>query len=279
MDAADPKPLKAHRRARILSGLKLDSFGKHKCRAAAVQKKAKTCDFRDTSELRDRLLHAGVPVESRQVHPQWKRLLRVGSAPGWVVVIVFACRIVDRALNIDFTFPPIWMSRLIALWNFLQTPGGNVVLAIAGTVWLVGLVFWPNRSQKNTGDAPPGAVDPKSSATRLGHPVLPAAEPVVVEPTPETAETAEPYKETWIAAEGHIRQLTSDHAGCTAVLTSGQRTITARFDDTWTWYLSHLKNGTTLSVEGKILSEPTDQQLRLLDCVCPDGIRVRPRAH
>jgi len=213
------------------------------------------------------------------MHPQWKRLLRIGSAPGWIGVIVFICRIIGRASNIDFTLPPIWISRLIALWNFMQTPDGNVVLAIAGTAWLIGLVFWPNRSRINTAGAPPRAVDPQPDATWLRYPVLPTAEQVVVEPTPETAENAEPYKETWIAAEGHVMQLIPDQAGYTAVLTSGQRTINARFDDTWSWYLSHVKKGTTLSVEGKISSEPTEQQLHLLDCVCPDGIRVRPRAH
>jgi hypothetical protein len=213
------------------------------------------------------------------MHPQWQRLLRIGSAPGWIGVIVFICRIIGRAANIDFTLPQTWISRLIALWNFLQTPDGNVVLAIAGTVWLIGLVFWPRRSRKNTTDAPPRTIDPQSDATWLRYPVLPADEPVVVEPTPGTAETAEQYKETWIAAEGHVTHLIPDQAGCTAVLTSGQRTINARFDDTWSWHLSHVKNGTTLRVEGKILSEPTDQQLHLLDCVCPDGIRVRPRAH
>jgi hypothetical protein len=209
------------------------------------------------------------------MHPQWKRLLRIGSAPLWIGVIFF----VGRAANIDFTLPPIWISRLIALWNFLQTPNGNIVLAVAGTLWLIGLIFWPKRSQKTTPDARPRAVDPRTDESWVRYPLLAAAEPVVVKPIPETADTAEPHKESWIAAEGHVMQLIPDQTGCTAVLTSGQRIINARFDETWSWYLSHIKNGTTLSVEGKVSSTPTDRQLHLLDCVCPDGIRVRPRAH
>src|SRR5579863_680892 len=189
------------------------------------------------------------------MHPQWKRLLRIGSAPAWIVVIVVICRIIARAANIDLSLPASLMSRLIALWNFLQTPDGNIVFAIAGTAWLVGLVFWPDRSRKTTTDTLPRAVD------------LPVAEPVVVKPIPGIGDAAEPFKESWVATQGHFMQLIPDQAGCTAVLTSGQRIINARFDETWSWYLGNLKNGAPLSVEGKVSTPPTDRQLHLLDCV------------
>lgn len=223
------------------------------------------------------------------MHPHWKRLIRLGSVPGWIGVVV-VCRIAGETANIDFTalwnsrLIPLWNNYLIVPWNFLQTQRGNVVLAIVGALWLLGLLFWPNRSRKTTVDAQPTAVEPQPDDSWLKYPVLPPAqrvvvEPVVVKPVRTNARTALPKKESWIAAEGHVVQLIPDQSGYTAILTSGQRIINARFDETWSWYLSHLEHGITLSVEGNVSSEPTDQQLHLLDCVCPDGIRVRPRAH
>jgi len=224
------------------------------------------------------------------MHPHWKRLIRLGSVPGWIGVIVVVCRIAGQAANIDFTavwnsrLIPLWNNYLIVPWNFLQTQRGNVALAIVGALWLLGLLFWPNRSRKTTVDVQPTAIEPQPDESWLKYSVLPPVQPVVVEPivvkpVGATAGTALPNKESWIAAEGHVVQLIPDQSGYTAILTSGQRIINARFDETWSWYLSHLENGITLSVEGNVSSEPTDQQLHLLDCVCPDGIRVRPRAH
>jgi hypothetical protein len=162
---------------------------------------------------------------------------------------------------------------LMALWNFLQTPDGNVVLAVVGAGWLIGLVFWPKRSRKAMARARPQAIGPPEIPT---NPVSPAVVPVVDEPHLETADTTQACKESWIAAEGHVVQLIPDQAGCTVVLTSGQGVINARFDETWLWHLSHLENGNTLSIEGKKSPDQTDQSLHLLDCVCPGGIRVRP---
>jgi len=207
------------------------------------------------------------------VHPNWIRLLQIGSVPGWISVIIFVYRVIGHATNIDFILNAVWNSRLIALWNFLQTPDGNIVLVIVGVGWLVALIFWPNRSGTATACARPLAIDPPEIPT---DPIPPTAVPVVGKPHLETLDTIQPRKESWIAAEGHVVQLIPDRAGCTAVLKSGQDIIKAQFDETWLWHLGHLKTGTTLSIEGRISSEQTGQQLHLLDCVCPGGIRVRP---
>lgn len=194
--------------------------------------------------------------------------------PGWIGVIVVIYRTLGDIANIGLILPAVWNIRLIALWNFLQTPDGNICIAIAGAGWLVGLVLWPSLSRKATTRARPQAVSPEEIPN---HPVLPAAAPVVDESIPETANTSQPCKESWITAQGHVMELIPDQAGCTALLRSGQNIIRARFDETWSWYLSHLEDGATVSIEGKKSSEQTDRQLHLLDCVCPDGIRVRPR--
>jgi len=212
------------------------------------------------------------------VNPTWRRLLQIGSAPGWIGIIVFIYRIVGHAANIDSIFPAIWNSRLIALWNFLQTPDGNVVLAIAGTGWLIALVFWPSHSREATARAQPPVADAPGIPT---NPILPAAAPLVREPIPAplAADTTQPCKKSWTVVKGSFMQLIPDPAGCTAVLKSGEEIINARFDKTWLWHLSHLESGTTLSVEGMKSLEQTDQPVHLLDCVCPDGIRVRPRSN
>jgi hypothetical protein len=180
--------------------------------------------------------------------------------------------------NLDF-ITAVVNSRLIVLWDFLQTPAGNLVLASAGAVWLLGLVFWPSRSRNATDDDQLPAIDSKPGDEPCSREsIVPPAKPVISDPNlkiTQAADVAQPPDELWVAAEGHVLRLTRDETGCTAVLKSGKDTIHARFDETWFWYLNHLKQGITLKIEGRTSTEKTDQ-LHLLDCVCPDGIRIRP---
>jgi hypothetical protein len=184
---------------------------------------------------------------------------------------------------------------LIGLWNFLQTPDGDVAIAMVATIWLTGFVFWPRRSRKTQADAPLMAVDtPAAVPTNLtlsqalqgamdvvrevageARQVAGEANEVTGEAKLETANTPKASPESWVAVHGDLVQLIPDHTGCTAVLKSGQDVIHARFDKTWLWYLDSLPKGRTLSIEGKTYaSEQTDQQIDVFDCVCPDGIRV-----
>ena len=221
------------------------------------------------------------------MRPTWKRLLQIGSAPGWIAVVVVICRGIGQVLNTGSILPAVWNTRLIALWNFLQTPGGSLALAMLALVWLTGFVFWPGRSHETKTSAPAMAFD-THGVRRANSTLHLTLEPAVeVEATAaveaeaageaifETADTAGPSPESWIAAQGAVVQLIPDHAGCTAVMKSGQDIIHARFDKTWLWYLNSLPEGRTLKIEGNAsASRQTDHRLDVFDCVCPDGIRV-----
>jgi hypothetical protein len=207
------------------------------------------------------------------MHPNWKRLLQIGSAPGWIGVIIFVYRIVGHVIDTASILPAVWNSRLIALWNFLQTPAGDVALAIVGTGWLIALVFWPSLSRKTRAGARPEPIE--RPVTVPTNPAPPAAVQVVAETQLEIEDTTKPSNESWITAKGVVMQLIPDQAGCTAVLRSGQDIIHARFDKTWLWYLNSLEKGTALSFEGKAASSgQTGHPIDVSDCVCPDGIRV-----
>jgi hypothetical protein len=206
------------------------------------------------------------------MRPNWKRLIQIGSVPGWIGVIICIYRVVPHVIKNDVILPAVWNNRVIAFWHLLRTPDGNVVFATVGAAWLLGFLFWPRRSGKMRTSAQEKAVDPPS--------VIPNDPTSTVwenvgETYADAVEIAKPSTESWTEAEGTVVRLIPDQAGCTAILKSGQDIINARFDKTWVWYLSSLENGTTLSIEGKISSAAqTSHQLDLLDCVCPDGIRV-----
>jgi len=88
------------------------------------------------------------------VHANWKRLTGLKSAPGWLLVVSFIWRLVGNISNVDFVVTASGNSRLTAIWNFVQTPLGNVLLAIIGFGWLITLVYLPKGESDASGEQP-----------------------------------------------------------------------------------------------------------------------------
>jgi hypothetical protein len=73
------------------------------------------------------------------------------------------------------------------------------------------------------------------------------------------------YKGLWVVADGQVSNLViPDVAGTTVVLRNGKDLINARFDKKWAPELSHVNEGDTIKIRGRISDSQNGQHL--LEC-------------
>src|SRR2546423_15321141 len=82
-----------------------------------------------------------------------KKLNRLKKAPaiiGWILILKPLVQILRSVSNIDFYISAAGNPRMIAIWNFFATPSGNIVLIVAGLLWIAYLVARPEESAIET---------------------------------------------------------------------------------------------------------------------------------
>ena len=82
-------------------------------------------------------------VAQSSVH--WKRLTQREAIPGWLLVF---WKLMGELSTISFlhgTLTSVWSS----VWAFLTSPSGNLVVILAGFVWLGFVILWPRSNADN----------------------------------------------------------------------------------------------------------------------------------
>ena len=88
-----------------------------------------------------------------------RRLKSILAVPGFIFgVLLPLFKWLGYISDIDFVLSAGGNPRIVAVWNWLTTPTGNLVLMLTGLSWLALLVWWPSKSSDTSSPATPAAI-------------------------------------------------------------------------------------------------------------------------
>lgn len=86
---------------------------------------------------------------------KFRRLKGAGAIIALLLILKSLIQFIGTVSNFDFALSASGNPRMVAIWNFLNTPSGNMLLFLVGVLWLSYLIIRPDKTIEHAPPASP----------------------------------------------------------------------------------------------------------------------------